>query len=64
MTRDEGPGLVRSTLLEALALKRFLLIEMRDEGRARLLWLISLLSVVRVTVNREPCVNTYGTHRM
>ena len=50
--RDEGPSLVRSPLLEALAPKRFLLIEMRDEGRARLLQLISLLSVIRVTVNR------------
>ena len=29
--RDEGPDLVRSALLEALALKKFLLIEMRDE---------------------------------
>ncbi len=44
-----GPGLVRSALSEALALKRFLLIEMRDEGLAWLLWLISLLSV-----DREP----------
>ena len=60
--RDEGPDLVRSALLEALALKKFLLIEMR--GHARLLWLISFLSVVRVTVDREPCVNTCGIHRM
>ena len=31
---DEGPSLVRSALLEALALKNFLLIEMRDEEPA------------------------------
>ena len=46
--RDEGPSLVRSALLEAVALKRFLLIEMRDEG-ARAAFVTHLVSL------RHPC---------
>ena len=45
---DEGPSLVRSALLEALALKNFLLIEMRDEEPA----FVAHLAAIRRPCNR------------